>query len=135
MTADEHAAEVDALRRRYPGWTVWFGSFTRHWWALPPRGRGPAHLLEAETPQRLIARIEVVQHGDASIAAPPGPDGNPRSQPRWPLGTRHLPSVSGSTADPRRDARRPSNLLRLEGVTPAPFGRVPVIVWPGSTAR
>jgi hypothetical protein len=124
MTADEHAAEADALGRRYPGWTVWFGPFTRHWWALPPRDRGPAMLVEADSPQRLIARIEVVTRGDIHTAAIP--DEIPRSQPRWPL---------GRTAGPRQDARRPSNLLRLEGVTAAPSRRVPVIVWPGSTAR
>ena len=37
--------------------------------------------------------------------------------------------------DPRQSARRPSNLLRLEGVTPPPLRRAPVIAWPGSTAR
>jgi hypothetical protein len=123
MTADDHSAEVEALSRRYPGWTVWFGPFTRHWWALPPRSRTPAAFVEAETPQRLIARIEVVQNGDPSnlrptAAARPVTGDGPR-----PYG------------DPRQDARRPSNLLRLEGLTPAPFRRVPVISWPGSTAR
>ncbi|WP_242901485.1 hypothetical protein [Actinomadura terrae] len=110
MSADDHAAEVDALGRRFPGWTIWFGPFTRRWWALPPRGAGSGEFLEAETPQRLIAWIEVVQDRPA--------DDGP-----WP------------SRDPRQDARRPSNLLRLEGVTPSPSGRVPVIAWPGSTAK
>ncbi|GAA2457081.1 hypothetical protein GCM10010191_90850 [Actinomadura vinacea] len=117
MTADDHhSAEARALARRFPGWTVWFGRCTGHWWALPPRERDSAGLVEAETPQRLIARIEVVQQhadsGQATIDAGPRP-----------------------YEDPRQDARRPSNLLRLEGITPAPFRRVPVIAWPGSTAR
>jgi hypothetical protein len=126
MTGDDHAAEVHALSRRYPGWTVWFGSFTRRWWALPPRERGLAGFVEAETPQLLIARIEVVQHGD------PHMPGRTRSAitGRPPLDNGLRPY-----GDPRQDARRPSNLLRLEGVTPAPSSRVPVIVWPGSTAR
>ncbi|MDL4818896.1 hypothetical protein [Actinomadura opuntiae] len=115
MTADDHAAEVDALGRRFPGWTIWFGPFTRHWWALPPRGTGAGEFLEADTPQTLIARIEVVEH----------------TPPRRPLiGDGPRPS-----RDPRQSARRPSNLLRLEGVTPPPLRRAPVIAWPGSTAR
>mgnify|MGYP001363490778 CR=1 FL=1 len=117
MTADghRHAAEVRALTRLFPGWTVWFGPFTGTWWALPPRDRDVGALVEAETPQRLIARIEVVQQADPSASTT---DQEPR-----PYG------------DPRQDARRPSNLLRLEGHAPAPFRRVPVVAWPGSTAR
>ncbi|WP_395111260.1 hypothetical protein [Actinomadura sp. SCN-SB] len=119
MTTGDHSAEAEALSRRYPGWTVWFGPFTRRWWALPPRERNPAGFVEAESPQRLIARIEVVQHGETT-----GHD--PGSQ---------VPTRAYSPPDPRQDAHRPSNLLRLEGITPAASRRVPVIVWPGSTAR
>ncbi|MQY02960.1 hypothetical protein [Actinomadura macrotermitis] len=115
MTADDHAAEVEALGRRYRGWTIWFGPFTGHWWALPPRERDIGGFVEAATPQRLIAMIEVVQHATAAETMNPGGHRPPR--------------------DPRPDARRPSNLLRLEGVTPPPFRRAPVIAWPGSTAR
>lgn len=115
MTADDHAAEVDALGRRFPGWTIWFGLFTGHWWALPPRGSDAGDFLEAETPQRLIARIEVVEYAG----------------PRRPL----IDDGPRPSRDPRPDVRRPSNLLRLEGVTPPPFRRVPVVAWPGSTAR
>jgi len=115
MVADDHAAEVDALGRRFPGWTIWFGLHTRHWWALPPRGAGTGDFLEADTPQLLIARIEVVEY----------------AAPRPPM----IEDDPWSSRDPRQDARRPSNLLRLEGVTPSPFRRVPVVAWPGSTAR
>ncbi|MEO3828555.1 hypothetical protein [Actinomadura sp. B10D3] len=121
MTAGDHAAEVDALARRFPGWTIWFGLCTGHWWALPPKDRDVGDFLEADTPQRLIARIEVVKHAAPRrppAGAPASPDGPPRP-----------------SRDTRKDVRRPSNLLRLEGVTPSPFGRVPVIAWPGSTAR
>lgn len=113
--ADDHAAEVAALRRRYPSWTIWFGLFTGHWWALPPRDSDVDEFVEAETPQWLIARIEVIQN-----AEPPQP---------------MIESTPMTSGDSRRDARRPSNLLRLEGVTPSPFRRVPVVAWPGSTAR
>ncbi|MFB4310953.1 hypothetical protein [Actinomadura sp. GTD37] len=122
MAAGDHAAEVDALGRRFPGWTIWFGLFTGHWWALPPKDRDVGDLLEADTPQRLIARIEVVKR-----AAPRRP---PAQRPALQPGGPPRPS-----RDTRPDVRRPSNLLRLEGVTPSPFGRVPVIAWPGSTAR
>ncbi|GAA3950577.1 hypothetical protein GCM10023085_36510 [Actinomadura viridis] len=114
MTADDrHAAEVEALGRRYPGWTVWYGPFTGRWWALPPRGRDAGGFVEAGTPQRLIARIEVI------LRAGPG-------RPAYGAG----PSQYD---DPRQDVRRPSNLLRLEGLTPSPPRRVPVIAWPGGT--
>ncbi|MFV2176335.1 hypothetical protein ACFHW2_09275 [Actinomadura sp. LOL_016] len=115
MTADDHAAEVDALGRRFPGWTFWFGPFTRRWWALPPRELDIGGFLEADTPQALIARIEMIRRAPWR---PPRGDG------------RRTPSPT----DTRRDARRPSNLLRLEGVTPSPFRRAPAIAWPGSTA-
>jgi hypothetical protein len=114
MTADVHAAEVDALSRRYPGWTIWFGPSTGRWWALPPRERDVGAFVEAETPQRLIARIEVIRHAQSRPMTGHGP--------RPP-------------SDPRPDARPPSNLLRLEGGIPSPFRRVPAIAWPGSTAR
>ncbi|WP_030164202.1 hypothetical protein [Spirillospora albida] len=120
MTAEEHAAEAEALGRRYPGWTFWFGRATRTWWALPPARSRARDLIEAGTPQALIARIEVVRQVPDRRSAPIGaaPTDGPRPSPQ-----------------PRQDARRPSNLLRLEGVTPPPFRRVPVIAWPGSTAR
>lgn len=116
MTGVDHQAEVDALGRRFPGWTIWFGRFTGRWWALPPKDRDVGDFLEADTPQRLIARIEVVK--DSASRRPAARHGRPRP-----------------SRDTRPDVRRPSNLRRLEGVTPSPFGRVPAIAWPGSTAR
>lgn len=120
MAAGHHAAEVDALGRRFPGWTIWFGLFTGHWWALPPRDRDVGDLVEADTPQRLIARIEVVKH--AAPRRPPADGPASGDGPARP------------SRDTRQDVRRPSNLLRLEGVTPPPFGRGPAIAWPGGTA-
>lgn len=122
MTAGDHAAEADALGRRFPGWTIWFGLRTGHWWALPPADRDVGDFLEAETPQRLIARIEVVKQ--AAPGRPPAPR---------PASSEH--GRSRPSRDTRPDVRRPSNLRRIEGVTPSPFGRAPVIAWPGSTAR
>jgi hypothetical protein len=119
MTADDHAPEVEALRRRYPRWTIWFGLFTGHWWALPPGDHEIGGFVEAETPQMLIARIEVIQNAPSTR----------------PTGRNRPVTAPRISSDPRRDVRRPSNLLRLEGVTPSPFRRVPVVAWPGSTAR
>lgn len=115
MSADDHTAEARALGRRFPGWTFWYGPFTGRWWALPPRERDGG-FVEADTPQRLIARIEVVQH-------PYVPDAPVPDAPAQPA------------EDPRQDVRRPSNLLRLEGIAPSSFRRVPAIAWPGGTAR
>ena len=114
MTADDHAAEVAALGRRFPGWTFWFGPHTRRWWALPPRELDVGEFLEADTPQALIARIEPIRRAPWALR------GDGRATP--------------SPDDTRRDERRPSNLLRLEGVTPSRFRRAPAIAWPGGTA-
>src|SRR5688500_9865279 len=120
MTADEHAAEAEALGRRYPGWTFWCGRATRTWWALPPARSRARDLIEAGTPQALIARIEVVRQvpsrRPASIGA--APTDGPRPSPQ-----------------PRPDARRPSNLPPPHGVTPPPVRPLPVSAWPASTAR
>ncbi|QKW34800.1 hypothetical protein HUT06_12815 [Actinomadura sp. NAK00032] len=132
MAAGDHAAEVDALGRRFPGWTIWFGPSTGHWWALPPRDRDVGDFLEADTPQRLIARIEVVTR--AARRRPPA-RGPARRQHDQQHDQQHDGGPRRPSRDPRQDVRRPSNLLRLEGVTPPHSGRVPVIAWPGSTAR
>ncbi|SEG62580.1 hypothetical protein SAMN04489712_107306 [Thermomonospora echinospora] len=131
--ADDHAAEVEALNRRYPRWTIWFGLATRRWWALPPREQDIGGFVEAVTPQRLIAGIE------AHPAHPAGSDGRwpaPAHQVPYP-DTQHVPHRPARHAarDSRQDVRRPSNLLRLEGVTPPPARRVPVVAWPGGVTR
>ncbi|GLZ11237.1 hypothetical protein Acsp04_14720 [Actinomadura sp. NBRC 104425] len=144
MTADVHAAEVDALSRRYPGWTIWFGPRTGRWWALPPRERDVGAFVEAETPQRLIARIEVICHAESSRRPAPQPAPQAALQSgqlqsgQWPP-ARAVGPVTGHgprpSDDPRPDPRRPSNLLRLEGGTPSPLRRVPAMAWPGGTVR
>lgn len=102
---DDHAAESIALRRRYPRWTIWWGPATRHWFALPPRDRDVGDFVEAATIEKLIAVIEVIQHA---------------------------PLLSD---DPRRDMRRPSDLLRSPGAAQPHSRRVPMVAWPGSTPR
>ncbi|GAA4138632.1 hypothetical protein [Actinomadura keratinilytica] len=130
MTADVHAAEADALSRRYPGWTIWFGPRTGRWWALPPRERDVGAFVEAETPQRLIARIEVICHAESARPAPQSAQRPP--VPAAGPATWHGPRPSES---PRPEPRRPSNLLRLEGGIPSPLRRVPAMAWPGGAAR
>ncbi|TNY36046.1 hypothetical protein [Thermomonospora catenispora] len=98
---DDHAAEVEALSRRYPGWSIWFGLSTRRWWALPPRSQDIGDFIEAETPQRLIARIEA--HPVPSPAAPrPAPPRPAPPQPaphgREPARFSHLPDPNPPTA-------------------------------------
>lgn len=107
MTAYGHAAETEALQRRYPRWAIWFGPATGHWFALPPRDRDIGDFVEAASVQKLISVIEVIEQ------AP----------------------ILNDYPEPRRDVRRPSNPLRFEGVPQPPNRRVPVVAWPGSTAR
>jgi hypothetical protein len=102
MPADDHAVEIAILRKRYPRWTIWFGLSTGHWWALPPADRDIGNFIEALTRQKLIARIEVIQHaaiphdprqGTRSPPAPLRLEGTEIQQPRrvpaavWPGST------------------------------------------------
>lgn len=48
------ALALSLLRRRFPTVCLWFGTSTRHWWAVVD-GR----LLEACTPQELGLRIDL----------------------------------------------------------------------------
>lgn len=48
------ALALSLLRRRFPTVCLWFGTATRHWWAVVD-GR----LLEARTPQELGLRIDL----------------------------------------------------------------------------
>lgn len=104
MPGDEGIAEIAALKRRFPGWTVWFGLFTGHWWALPPSGSDEEHFVEADSVLGLAARIDLIQR-------------------------------TVNRADPRWNARGPSNLLRLEGASANPLLRAPAVAWPGGTAQ
>ncbi|WP_233510749.1 hypothetical protein [Actinomadura craniellae] len=100
MPADDHAAEVAELRECYPNWSIWFGLFTRRWWALPPRERDIGDFVEAETPQRLVARIEMIQrapiHPDPWPADPRHPSNLPPS--RWEPGGADRPGTGGRVA-------------------------------------
>lgn len=126
MSADEHAAESQALQWRYPGWTVWFGPATGHWFALPPRDRDIGDFIEDASIQKLISVIEVIQH--APIRKD-DPGLYPPLRPVTPgAGPPALPN-------PQRGERDTPGLLRPGGVPQPPLRRVPVVAWPGGTAR
>src|SRR4051812_21687982 len=101
MSADEHAAESDALRRRYPHWTIWFGSATGHWFALPPRDRDIGDFVEAASIHKLISVIEVIQHApirndDPGLyppLRPATPDTGRPAQPHPQRGERDAPGL------------------------------------------
>jgi hypothetical protein len=104
MPADDHAAEMDVLRRRYPRWTIWFGLFTGHWWAMPPDDRDVVDFVEADTAANLIARIEVIQY--AVILD------NPRQKERR---SSHLLRLDGAATPPFRRvpvATRPGSVTK-----------------------
>jgi hypothetical protein len=87
MPADDRIAETAALRRRYPRWTIWFGSATGHWFALPPRDRDIGDLVEVATIQKLIFVIEVVENaplddGSRQDSRNPSDLLRPEGQPR-----------------------------------------------------
>ncbi len=49
-------ATAAALRRRFPGAVVWFGRFTRHWWAVVPVA-DRFRLFEGASPDEITAAI------------------------------------------------------------------------------
>lgn len=61
MTREDHSTEISFLVRRYPQWTIWYGSATGSWWALPPRERDIGDFVEAGDLPGLIAHIEEIE--------------------------------------------------------------------------
>lgn len=122
MPADDAAhasAEIEELRSRFPSWTIWLGLFTGHWWALPPVDHATDHFVEAATPGQLAGRIEAYERaGD--------PAGTPKPAPSE--------AAASGTEQSRREQRRPSNLLRIEGVTTSRTHRMATVAWPGGLA-
>jgi hypothetical protein len=128
MSADEYAAE---LRRRYPHWTIWFGPATGHWFALPPRDRDIGDFVEAASIQKLISVIEVIQH------APIRKDDPGLYPPLRTVTPRAIPPAQPDPHPPYslRSERAAPGLLRPGDVPQPPLRRVPVVAWPGGTAR
>ncbi|HEU5159203.1 MAG TPA: hypothetical protein VFU43_19560 [Streptosporangiaceae bacterium] len=52
---DEMARRIQ--HRHSPGWLVWHGKYTGHYWALANWAPGPYALLSAATPDALDAAI------------------------------------------------------------------------------
>ncbi|MEO3783005.1 hypothetical protein ABGB12_06740 [Actinocorallia sp. B10E7] len=61
MAGEDHSTELSFLVGRYPQWTIWYGTATGSWWALPPRERDIGDFVEAADLPRLIAHIEEIQ--------------------------------------------------------------------------
>lgn len=57
--------EARRIEARYDATTVWFGYFTRHWWALVDL----SWLVEGKTPDRLGEAITAVRRRDLQRAA------------------------------------------------------------------
>ncbi|HEU5155546.1 MAG TPA: hypothetical protein VFU43_00995 [Streptosporangiaceae bacterium] len=55
LSPDDIARRIQYTRR--PGWLVWHGRHTRHYWALALWTRGPVGMIGAATPDALEAAI------------------------------------------------------------------------------
>jgi hypothetical protein len=49
------------LARRYPGWHIWFGPWTRQWWAMPRQPSADAALVCEPTAGALAGRLNILQ--------------------------------------------------------------------------
>jgi hypothetical protein len=59
-------ARLKQLRRQYPRWSIWRGSVTGDYWAMPPRGHPTRHeLIGARDLEELAWRLAEAeeQHG------------------------------------------------------------------------
>lgn len=58
MNAPDTDVDAAGLAHRFPGSQVWFGAFTRRWWALAKDAHGVWRLLEAASPYGLSHLLE-----------------------------------------------------------------------------
>ena len=79
MTGHEIARQLE--RERRPWWVIWYGNYTRHFWALASWVPGPAGALEAATPSMLIAAINNFEMfpSQAEVTRCRGSSRNPRT--------------------------------------------------------
>jgi len=57
-SGDGEDAALEQLRRRYPRWSIWRGSITGEYWAMPPRGHATRwELLAARNLVELADRL------------------------------------------------------------------------------
>jgi hypothetical protein len=54
-------ADTADLARRYPGWHIWFGPWTRQWWAMPRQPSADAALVCEPTSGALAGRLNILQ--------------------------------------------------------------------------
>jgi hypothetical protein len=55
---DQQPSLQAVLSARYPGWTIWYGEATGHWWALPRYDRSAEKLVEARSVEELVDSIQ-----------------------------------------------------------------------------
>jgi hypothetical protein len=67
-------AEVEALRRLYPRWRIWYGAATGGYWALPPRDHPTVHGLIGAGDLGELARLLARAQG-GTAHEPPAPGG------------------------------------------------------------
>src|SRR4051812_29100982 len=72
-SAADPAAALRLLERRFPATPVWFGPYTRNWWAL-----SNDRLIEAETPRALGEAIAAAAEAPVRPAAPARPPARTR---------------------------------------------------------
>ncbi|MEV8635100.1 hypothetical protein AB0395_25930 [Streptosporangium sp. NPDC051023] len=100
-TAGNVAAEWE-LARRLPWWTVWYGEYTRMFWAVPRAGHlSAAPHIEAATPQELEHEARRVERAVAERT--PCHRGEPRSAGRVWSG---VPDAEGDAVE-RSGVREP----------------------------
>jgi hypothetical protein len=57
QSVDPHRIADAIWRERRPCWVVWFGSYTRRYWAIAAWVRGPSGVIEQPTPAALVAAM------------------------------------------------------------------------------
>ncbi|GAA3135543.1 hypothetical protein GCM10010466_27950 [Planomonospora alba] len=98
----EGKAAARALAARLPGWTVWYGEHTRHFWALS-RARRPsgASHAEAETAEELERAVRLIEDG---AAPPPSPA---RETPARQASPQQAPAQQTAQQAPAPEASHP----------------------------
>lgn len=66
-------ADAEALARRHAGWHVWYGHWTRQWWAVRRQQSGSPVLIAEATAGALARRLDDLQAGPQGTSSPRPP--------------------------------------------------------------